>query len=350
MNNLFSNITIKGHKIKNRIVVPPMVCFGWSNDSGIATKAHIDHYENLAKGGAGLIILEAHCVQKNGRLSNDQLGIWSEDHIDGLKLIADACHKHGAVVIIQIHHAGLKTPNNVRKVPVSPSYYHKDGQTALELTLEEISEIQENFVLAAKRAEIAGLDGIELHGAHGYLIDQFVSPVINKREDNYGGDLPSRMNFVKEIIEKIKTSVSKDFILGYRMGGNAPTLNQGIEIAKQLQCLGIDLLHVSAGISDGSLPKVPVDFPYNWIVYLGTEIKKYITIPVITVNGIRTKSQAEFIIEKNMADFVALGMAHLVDSNFANKVKGNLQPISCLECKKCKWFTDGTKCPRVMNY
>lgn len=253
MNNLFSNITIKGHEIKNRIVVPPMVCFGWTDDSGIASRAHIEHYTNLAKGGAGLIILEAHSIQKNGRLSNDQLGIWSDDHIEGLKSIADACHKYGAIVLVQIHHAGFKVPRSVAELTVAPSSFDKDGHNASELKLEEIREIQENFVLAAKRAELACLDGVELHGAHGYLIDQFVSPVINKREDKYGGTLISRMTFANEIIEKIKTQVSQNFILAYRIGGNAPNLDNGIEVAKELQRLGIDLLHVSAGISDGKM-------------------------------------------------------------------------------------------------
>ena len=349
MNNLFSNITIKGHEIKNRIVVPPMVCFGWSNESGITSKASVNHYEKLAKGGAGLIILEAHCVQKNGRLASTQLGIWSDDHIEGLKLIADVCHKYGATVLVQIHHAGFKTPNDVTNLSVAPSAIDQNGQTAKELTLEEIYEIQENFALAAKRAELAGLDGIELHGAHGYLIDQFVSPVINKREDKYGGSLTNRMTFVSEIINKIKTVVSEKFILGYRIGGNAPTLDNGIEVAKKLQSLGIDLLHVSAGISDGTTPESPKDFPYNWIVYLGTEIKKHVTIPVIAVNGIRTKAQAEFIIENHMVDFIAIGKAHLVEPSFANKIKVGLEPISCLECKKCQWFTDGLKCPRILN-
>lgn len=349
MNNLFSNITIKGNEVKNRIVVPPMVCFGWSDEHGITSKAHIEHYENLARGGAGLIILEAHCVQQNGRLASTQLGIWSDDHIEGLKLIADACHKHGAVVLVQIHHAGFKTPNAVTDVPVAPSSIDKNGQTIRELTLEEIYQIQDNFVNAAKRADLAGLDGIELHGAHGYLIDQFVSPVINKREDKYGGTFTNRMAFVCEIIEKIKTVVSQNFILGYRMGGNAPTLENGIKVAKKLQSIGIDLLHVSAGISDGTTTELSKDFPYNWIVYLGTEIKKHVTIPVIVVNGIRTKAEAEFIIEEDMSDFVALGMAHLVDPNFANKAKANLEPISCLGCKKCQWSTDGMKCPRVIS-
>ena len=349
MNNLFSTITIKGHQVKNRIVVPPMVCFGWSDESGITSKAHIEHYENLAKGGAGLIILEAHSVQKNGRLSSTQLGIWSDDHIEGLKLIADACHKHGATVLVQLHHAGFKTPNDVTATAVAPSSIDKNGQIARELTCQEIYEIQENFVKAAKRAELAGLDGIELHGAHGYLIDQFISPVINKREDKYGGTLTNRMTFVSEIIDKIKTVVSENFILGYRMGGNAPTLDKGIEVAKNLQSLGIDLLHVSAGISDGTTPESPKDFPYNWIVYLGTEIKKHVTIPVIAVNGIRTKAQAEFILESHMVDLIALGKAHLVEPNFANKIKIDIAPTSCLECKKCQWFTNGSKCPRLLN-
>lgn len=345
MSNLFDSIIIKGHKIKNRVVVPPMVCFGWTEDNGYISKANIEHYEAFAKGGAGLIILEAHAVEKDGRLSNNQLGIWSDLHIEGLKRVAEVCRKYDTVALVQIHHAGLNTPRNVSTLPISPSGFNKNGSLSRAMTLDDIKRVQESFLLAALRAEKAGFQGIELHGAHGYLIDQFMSPIINSRRDEYGGSIENRMRFGLEIIDMIKAEVGKDFIIGYRMGGNEPTLEEGTLIAKALEAKGVDLIHVSAGIQGDTVPEVPKDFPYNWIVYCGTEIKKEVEIPVIVVNGIRTPKQASDLIENNLADFVAVGRGQLVDSSFANKASINKEPNPCLKCPKCLWFKDGKKCP-----
>ena len=349
MSNLFDPIMIKNNKIKNRVVVPPMVCFGYAETNGFVTKANIAHYEALAMGGPGLIILEAHAVEEKGKLTNDQLGIWSDLHIEGLKRIAEACHKQDVIAMVQIHHAGLQTPKNVSTSAIAPSDYDKDGRIATAMTLDEIKRIEEAFLKAAIRARKAGFHGIELHGAHGYLIDQFMSPITNHRQDEYGGSIENRMRFGLEVVGMIKAELGKDFILGYRMGGNEPTLEEGIVIAKALEEKGVDLLHVSAGIAGDTIPEVPKDFPYNWIVYCGTQIKQAVKIPVIVVNGIRTSAQASFLIENNLADFVAIGKAQLVDKNWANKVSANKEPNPCLNCAKCAWFSDGRKCPGIFR-
>lgn len=347
-NRLFLPITIKGKNIRNRAVMPPMVCFGEAGTDGFVTDKHISHYEARAKGGTGLIIVEATCIQRDGRLSDDQLGIWSDEHIPGLRKITDVCHRNGAVVILQIHHAGLKTPPSVVDVPVAPS--KSEDKTSRELTIDEIEVIKQDFVKAALYAKVAGFDGIELHGAHGYLLNQFASSVTNHRTDEYGGDLNKRMKLSLDIIAGIRKELGhEDFIIGYRMGGNEPTLKDGIKIAKILEEAGVDLLHVSAGISDSNipLPETPKNFPFNWIVYCGTEIKKNVSIPVIVVNGIRTSDQAALIIENRLADFVAIGRGHLVDPDWANKAMNKLEATYCLECKPhCLWFEDGDLCPR----
>ncbi|MGE5633487.1 MAG: tRNA-dihydrouridine synthase [Caulobacteraceae bacterium] len=346
MNKLFSGITIKGRNIKNRIVLPPMVCFGWAEDNGLVTKGHIRHYETIAKSGTGLVIQEATCVNKDGRLADTQLGIWSDEQLDGLRRIVDACHKHGAVVLVQIHHAGYKTPKSVIDQSAAPSEMLTDKVNARALTVEEIKGIQKDFVEAAKRAEKAGFDGIELHGAHEYLIDQFMSPIANRRTDEYGGSLPNRARFALEIIEGIKKEVRSDFIIGYRMGGNEPTLDDGIQIAKILEKAGVDLLHVSAGIAGPELPQPPEGFPNNWIVYMGTEIKKHVNIPVIVVNGIRTPENAAYLVENRTADFTAIGKGQMADHNWTKHAREGEPIVECLKCPKCSWFKDGKKCPR----
>ncbi|NLX69734.1 MAG: NADH:flavin oxidoreductase [Clostridiales bacterium] len=350
MAHLFSPIKIKNKEIKNRIVMPPMVYFGCAGDDGFVTEKHVRHYEARAKGGTGLIVVEAACVTRDGRLSSDQLGIWSDDHIKGLEQLVRVCHNYGATVLIQIHHAGLKTPRNVAEVAFAPSQHSDDTDRPVrELTIEEIKAIQNDFIKAAQRAQEAGFDGIEFHGAHGYLISQFASPITNRRTDQYGGSLENRMRFVVEIIQQLKDMVDEDFIIGYRMGGNEPTLENGIQIAKILEAAGVDLLHVSSGISspDYPQPEVPEGFPENSIVYCGTQIKSRVNIPVIVVNGIRTPQQAEYLIENNLADMVAVGRGLLVDPDWADKAKHGSQIVPCQQCKRCLWYTDPNKCPAI---
>ncbi|MPM40330.1 NADH oxidase [bioreactor metagenome] len=322
-----------------------MVCFDFTGEDGFATEDNINHYKAFAEGGAGVVVLEAQAVERDGRLSSDQMGIWSDEFIECLKPIAENFHNNDVISLVQIHHAGLKSPKNVVDLPIAPSDYDKDGIVAREMTMDEIKRVQQSFLKAALRVKKAGFHGIELHGAHGYLIDQFMSPITNKRNDEYGGTIENRMRFALEIVEMIKAEVGEDFILGYRMGGNAPTLTEGIEIAKTLESKGVDLLHVSAGITGENIPEPPKDFPYNWIVYCGTEIKKEVKIPVIVVNGIRTPEQADYIIENKLADFVAVGRGHLVDPNWVRKAESSMTPSPCLKCPKCLWFKNGRHCP-----
>ena len=323
MIDLFSKISIRNINFKNRVVMPPMV-IGWSDNSGNISDGHIEYYKKRAKGGCGLIILEAHSITKNGRLVDNQLGIWDDKHIEGLKKIADACHEYDAKVIVQINHAGLKTPKSVSATAYAPSDIKYKDVNVIALTLDEIVKLQNDFLEAAKRAMKAGLDGVEIHGAHGYLIGQFMSPLTNKRTDKYGGDIKNRARFAIEIIKAIKAEVTeKQFLIGYRMGGNEPTLEDGIKITKLIEDSGIDILHVSTGMDGGSIPIIPDDFNYNWIVYCGTEIKKNAKVPVIVVNSIRTPDQARYLIENNMADFIAIGRGQIADSEWANKANNN---------------------------
>lgn len=346
MSRLFDSFNLKGHTIKNRIVLPPMVCFGWTDDRGFVSDGHVRHYEKIAESGTGLIIVEATCINKDGRLSDTQLGIWSDEHIAGLSKIADACHRHGATVLIQIHHAGFMTPSSVVKTSLAPSDYVADKCNAREMNMEELKSTQEDFVQAAIRAEKAGFDGIELHGCHYYLINQFMSPVVNKRTDEYGGNLEGRARFALEIISKIKQAVSRDFILGYRIGGNEPLLEQGIQVAQLLEIAGVDILNVSSGIRSEISPKVPEGFPFHWIVYNGTQIKKNVGLPVIVVFGIDTPEKAEYLIENDLTDFVAVGKAQLADHEWTKHAREKESVVTCLKCPDCFWRHDGKKCPR----
>jgi len=343
--DIHSPITINGITIKNRIALPPIVNFGWSDSEGMVSSKHIVHYERIAKGGTGLIIVEATCVDPNGRIFSYQLGIWDDKHIEGLTKIAEAVHKQGATILIQLHHAGLTTRKAVADKAYGPSVDPENDRSA-ELTREQIDGLVNSFVSAAKRAYLAGFDGVELHGAHGYLLNQFASSAINHRTDDFGGSHANRLRFAHQIIKGIREVTPPSFIVGYRMAGCSPTLTDGIEIAKLLQAFGVHYLHVSHGGEKGINPSVPDGFAFNHVVYMGTEVKKHVTIPVMVVNQIKSPERANMLLSNGLADMVAIGRDMLTDPDWATKAKTG-EPISlCIDCQpRCKRYTKPESCP-----
>jgi NADPH2 dehydrogenase len=202
------------------------------------------------------------------------------------------------------------------------------------------------------RAFKAGLDGVELHGAQGYLISQFFSPLVNKRDDIYGNSPVNRSRFASEIISKIRQAVGADFIVSCRMGCDEPDLESSILIARELEKAGADLLHISTGmthliVGETVNVSVPAHFRYNSIVYRGSQIKAQVNIPVILVDGIRAPLDAMYLVEHNYADFVAIGRGLLVDSEWANKGQ-KYQPVTpCLRCKACAYRSPSRTCPQT---
>ncbi|MCX6266926.1 MAG: NADH:flavin oxidoreductase [Bacteroidetes bacterium] len=345
MPTLFSEYLLKGLPVKNRIVFPPVVCFHYAGEDGAVTDRNVEHYHQIAAGGAGIIVTEATAVWKDGRLAPFQLGIWSDEHIAGMIRIASAVKAEGAISLLQIHHAGLLTNEQVSAYAKAPSADANNPRSSM-LTVNEIAEIIEAFIKAAERAQEAGYQGVEMHGAHGYLLNQFASSLFNKREDEYGGSLEKNMKFATDIILGIRARCGSDFVIGYRLGANSPSLEDGISIAKLLQRAGVDILHVSHGGSLQNLPRTPKGFDYNWIVYSGAMIKTHVGIPVIVVNDIKTPDRALWLIENNHADFVAIGKPQLADPEWANHVKNSEEINLCLSCKPtCKWYEDSRLCP-----
>ncbi len=305
--NLFSSYRIKNLYIKNRVVLPPMVRPKLIDETGYVTDALVEYYEDRAKCEVGLIIVEAACVDKDAKLRKHQLGIWEDAQIDGLKRVAEACRKYNTPVLLQIHHAGYK--ENISEIPT-----------------EKLDSILVQFIDAFHRAKKAGFDGIEIHGAHRYLISQLNSRILNTRKDKYGGSFENRMRFSRELIKSTRHLFNDDFILGYRMGGNEPGVEDGIKIAKELEKYGVDLLHVSQGVPYPEIKKsekieVPNDFPLNWVIYTGTEIKKHVTVPVIVVNLIKEEKDASWLIENGLSDFVAIGRALISRANWVGHAK-----------------------------
>ena len=341
MNNIFK---IRNTEIRNRICLPPMVmgCYN-KNPKGYVCDDNIEHYRSIARGGAGLIIQEATCVNTHGKLSECQLGIWEDGQIEGLKKIVDAVHAEGSSIFVQIHDAGVA---GIANTPLCPSAYvrtDRNGNKIIgkEMTIDEIHQTQQDFINAAIRAEKAGYDGIELHGCHNYLISQFLNSRVNMRTDKYG---QNAISFVTEIYEGIRKEVSDDFIIGIRLGAFEPTLNDGISHAKILEEAGFDFLDISYGFKSEAESIKPEDFPYTDLVYAAKEIKKNVGISVFAVNNVRREDDVKGILELCDVDMVDVGRSFLVDNNWANKViKGEI-PGKCVNCKHCTWHHNPNTC------
>jgi len=344
MSKMFQPLALKGHIVKNRFVLPPGVRFDTSITSGVVNDATVLHYKQAAQAGFGTIIVEANAVSEGGRITPTQLGIWDDSFIEGLARLPAAIHSEGALALVQLVYSGVKTQVAGQDI-VAPSVYTYEENTSRALSTEEISAITQQFIAAGLRAKQAGFDGVELHGCHAYLINQFLSPTINKREDAYGQD---RAKFALDILTGLRQAVGNDFIISVRMPGNDPDITTCISHAKRFQTAGADILHVSAGFTQG----IPTDLGYkpnehyNWIVATAIEIKKHVDIPVIAVNGIRTPDQAAHILDTQSIDMVAIFKAYLCDPAWIEKARTG-QPISpkCVSCQpRCLRFTGINNC------
>lgn len=305
--NSSTEFNLKGLVIKNRIVMPPM-CMYSADENGNVADFHETHYISRAMGGVGLIILEATAVTPNGRISSNDLGIWSDEHIRGLKEIVDKAKVYGAKMGIQLAHAGRKCGSNDEFIVApSPIRFSDDYRLPRELGKDDINKIVLQFKEAARRAYVAGFDIIEIHGAHGYLIHEFLSPLSNKRNDNYGGSRENRVRFLKEIISSVKEVWPNDKPILLRVSADDYT-EGGIDKAEIVEIVklvkdDIDMVHVSSG----GVVSARINLYPGYQVTHAETIKKECNIPTIAVGLIRDYDHIEEIISNNRADMVALG-------------------------------------------
>lgn len=339
---LFSPYTIKGIEIKNRFVVPSMGT-NLGNADGTVSQRLIDYYHARAKGGFGLIVVEGVAVNSTGMCIPYEGHFWEDKNIEGMARLVDAIHSEGAKTILQIHHAGRQThPGNINgQQPIAPSRIAcpVDNTLPREITTEEVYEIIEEFGDAALRAKKAGFDGVDVHGAHGYLIAQFMSGHANKRIDEFGGTFEGRMKFPLEIVKNIREKCGDDFIVGFRLsydekipGGR--TLEESLVVSHLLEEAGVDLLDVSIMTyasteymsANGALPN-----GYNQ--FATEKIKSSVNIPVIAV-GRLTAAMGEDMLRTGRADFIAIGRGSLADPELPNKVyEDRMDEISpCISC------------------
>lgn len=337
--------------VKNRIVLPPLVAWA-ANEDGTVSDYNLTHYDTFRD--VGLTVVEATVVSPEGRLSRRQIGAFSDEHIPGLRRLAGTIHNNGSIAAIQLHHAGGQTNlNNTFDLPLlAPSPITRGKDLPQELTLEEIARIQGDFVAAAERVVEAGFDAIELHGAHGYLISQFLSPAMNKRQDQYGGSLQNRARFALETFSKVEAAVGNRCLVYIRLGvadgvEGGLTVEEGKQVARWLVNAGVQMLHISSGVGGAPKDAVPDESEWSATIRLGAEIKQVVNVPIIGVGGIRRPEQAEAALEAGLVDLVAVGKAMLADPLWASKALGRLDQalVLCRDCPKCGHYKHPFTCP-----
>jgi len=302
--------------------MPPMAT-GLATTDGKVTEDLIKHYEKRAK-GLGLQIVEHSYIIKSGKLSEQQLGIYDTKLTAGLTKLTKRIHSLGTPIAIQMNHAGRVTTSKIcgqQPAGPSPIPHSSEHETPRELTKHEIEELIEAFGLAANLAVEAGFDAVEVHGAHGFLLNQFLSPLSNKRNDEYGGSLENRMRLHSQIIARIKEKIGKSLPLLYRLGAEdmhpeGLTLKDSKVFAQNLEKWGIHAIDVSGGMM-GSRP-AHLTSP-GYYVPLAEAIRSVVNVPVIGVGGIRTPEFADEVIRKNRVDLVAVGRAMLAEPEWALK-------------------------------
>jgi len=329
MNMLFSPYSLGPLELSNRITIAPMCQY--SAVDGLATDWHMIHLGSLALSGAALITLEATAVVPEGRISPNDLGLWSDAHADALAPVLAAMRRHSPIKIgIQLSHAGRKASTNVpweggaQIAPDAPNGWQTEGPSAvphaegdaapLALDAAGLARVRDGFVAAARRAYALGFDAIELHGAHGYLLHQFLSPLANHRTDAYGGSLENRMRYPLEVFAAVRVAVPS-MTLGMRISATdwvdgGWDLEQSVRLAQELERIGCDFIHVSSG-GVSTAQKIPVEPGYQ--IGFAERIKRDTGLPTIGVGLITEARHAEAILQAGQADVIALARAMLYD-------------------------------------
>ena len=310
---LFEASKIKNMEVKNRFVMPPMCMYQVEKEDGIANSFHKAHYISRAISQVGLVIVESTGVLDNGRISDYDLGLWDDRQIDGLKEIVDGVKREGSMIAIQLNHAGRKSETKgLRHIGPSKISFNNDEYTYEEASIDEINEVIDAFKSAAIRADQAGFDAIEIHAAHGYLINQFISPLSNQRKDEYGND---RFLLLKKIIEAIQEVWPKDKALWLRISAT-DYIEGGIEVADWINFLNenkdsFDLVSVSGG----GLANTKINAYPGYMLDFARQIKEATRLMTIGVGLITSSDMATYALENDDCDFVAFGRELLRNPN-----------------------------------
>lgn len=353
---LFTPHRLQGLELRNRLIRSATL-EGLCAGDGKATAPLIDLYRKLAAGGCGLLISGISYVLSEGKLLQTGLGAASDEQLDGLTALADAIHQEGGLFCLQLGHTGGQGRSKIcGQRPLAPSAVKLAQYPELpqEMTKADIDRTVAGFVAAAVRAKQAGCDAIQLHAAHGYLINQFLSPLCNQRSDEYGGDLNGRSRFLLEIVAAIQPALSKDFPLLVKLNGsdNLPgglEIDESLAVARMLDDAGVAAIEISAGTpASGDLAPIRAGHPsgdemaYN--VVLARTIRQRVKCPVIAVGGIRSLHVATGLLRTGQADYISLSRPLIREPDLPNKLQsGASEKSTCTSCNGClKTMLQGT--------
>lgn len=321
MYSLLKPLQVGNMSLSNRLVMPPMAT-AKSEEDGRVSQEILDYYKEKSQGGyISLIIIEHSFISKEGKASKNQLSVENDSVIEGLKSLSDVIHQNGSKAVMQINHAGSAADKEVTgETPVGPSSVAnpRKGSVPHELTKNRIADIVREFTDAAVRVKEAGFDGVEIHSAHGYLLNQFFSPLANKRTDEYGGDVHNRIRIHLEVINEVRRAVGEDFPIFLRLGASdftdgGTTIEDSKIAAREFEKSGVDVLDISGGFCGYSLQELTGQ---GYFSPLTEAIKEVVSIPVILTGGITEAKEAEKLLSQEKADLIGVGRAILKDSKW----------------------------------
>jgi len=347
---LFESVKIKNIHLQNRFV--RSATYDGCADNGYVTEKQIDLYKDLADGGVGLIISGITYVHDGGQISKFQNSISCDECIPGFKRLTSAVHDRGAKVAVQLFHAGREArfPRSSNRLPVAPSPLEDDPYFRAQyraMAESEIWEVIRAFGNGAKRAREAGFDAVQVHGAHAYLLSQFLSPYTNRRRDVWGGSLENRSRIHREIYLDIRQKVGDDYPVLIKIGvqdgfSEGLEFSEGKLVAKRLADLGFDALEISQGLRGQSEKdtefRTKINTPDREAYFRGwcCQIKNQVKVPVMMVGGLRTFNLMEEIIQNEEADFISLSRPLIKEPGIINEwKKGNRHRAKCISCNKC---------------
>ncbi|MCH4886408.1 NADH:flavin oxidoreductase [Acidaminobacter sp. JC074] len=372
MSVLFKQGKIKSMNLKNRFVRSATVD-NLVDDNGKLTEDYLDLYENLAKGNVGLIITNSYFISHDGTLVPRAKVIASDCEIEDIKRVADIVHKYDSKIVVQINHVGGQPYGKVHDSYLAPSSV-RDLATGIkprQMIEAEIEDAISGFAEAARRVKMAGFDGVQIHGAHGFLVTQFLSPYFNRRTDKWGGSFENRQRFLIEVYNRIRKTVGSDFPVLIKINGDdllrsGMSINETVEVCKKLESIGIDAIEVSSSIKVSQLydvfaygknefrfmdgggnslmkplssslkpflkPKLEKE---NYNLKFAAEIKKAVKIPVISVGGFRKVVDMEKALNEDKCDFISMCRPFIAEPEIINLIKSGKKASSCTTCGKC---------------
>ncbi|MGC9780889.1 MAG: NADH:flavin oxidoreductase [Candidatus Heimdallarchaeota archaeon] len=345
MSKIFTPFNLKNFELKNRLIRSATTSY-WSDEAGVLRQPILDYYEKLVAGGLGFIIKGHSYVIESGKAHTGQSGLTNENHIPKMKELTKIVHSHEVPIIAQINHAGYNSKAN----RMTASTYEIDNLQAREATIDDIELVIDSFANAAELAIQADFDGVQIHGAHGYLLSQFLSDNVNKRTDDYGGTLENRARLLFDVFKAIKKRIGNGPIIAIKMNCDdfashgGITISESVQIANWLDEKGIDLIEISGGgpKQDRSIRKVRAkpdeNSPYYEANFAGhaEKIRKGIpSVPLALVDGIRNKTAMEAILSNNLADLISMSKPLIIEQDFPNRLKRGQSSSECIDCRKC---------------